>query len=679
MKVMSEGPAISGRGGIRFRSLVMALCAALLAIGVIVSGASFYVSAAFKDSGARSETLMSSMRDHMTADMLHDSMRGIVFRAMYAGVNNDPAMALDSLKEVDEYGSTFREMIAAQDQLDLPDSVRAAVAGVKAPLDAYIAAAQALVTKVTKGDIVGAKADLAPFDASFEKLEGEMSAVSDAIEAANGEQLADAMRTALLSDIANWGGLALILLLALGTMMVSQRLVTSKLMAMTEGFKRLSDGDLEVAVDRQQTISELGALAHVLDVFKDALRSRAALASDAEATAGENLKRVNAAAALNREISEAVSAALAGDFSRRVSQQFADPDLATLATSVNSLIATVDETIAKTGEVLSALANADLTKRMRGDYAGSLQRLKDDTNAVGDKLTEVVMNLRGTSRSLKTATGEILSGANDLSERTTRQAATIEETSATMEQLAATVVENAKRAEEASTNAAQVSKTAEEGGQVMRDATAAMERITRSSGKISNIIGLIDDIAFQTNLLALNASVEAARAGDAGKGFAVVAVEVRRLAQSAASASSEVKALIEQSGHEVAGGSKLVASAASKLDAMLDGARTNFQLLQNIASESRAQASSIEEVNVAVRPMDEMTQHNAALVEETNAAIEQTEAQANELDRVVAIFTVEERAAPVTGRAPAVARVKSAARTYLSDGNAAISADWNEF
>jgi methyl-accepting chemotaxis protein len=260
-----------------------------------------------------------------------------------------------------------------------------------------------------------------------------------------------------------------------------------------------------------------------------------------------------------------------------------------------------------------------------------------------------------------------------------------------MEQLATTVMQNSERAGDASKNAGDVMRAAEEGGAVMHQATKAMERITTSSGKISNIIGLIDDIAFQTNLLALNASVEAARAGDAGKGFAVVAVEVRRLAQSAASASSEVKALIEQSGTEVGTGSKLVADAAVKLEAMLAGARKNNELLEGIATESRQQASAIDEVNVAVRQMDEMTQHNAALVEETNAAIEQTEAQAVELDRIVDIFAVGEEAraaTPAPAALPAARKgplkvvaekVAKAARSYLTEGNAAIDREWAEF
>ena len=342
-----------------------------------------------------------------------------------------------------------------------------------------------------------------------------------------------------------------------------------------------------------------------------------------------------------------------------------------------------------TGEVLQRLARGDLTTHITAELDGGFAQIKDDTNAVVDRLAEIVGQLRATSSSLKTATGEILSGANDLAERTTKQAAAIEQTSAAMEQLATTVVDNAKRAELASGKAQSVSAAAEKGGKVMVEANDAMERITASSSKISNIIGLIDDIAFQTNLLALNASVEAARAGDAGKGFAVVAVEVRRLAQSAASASSEVKVLIEQSATEVKAGSKLVSEAAVQLSAMLDGVRENADLINGIASASHEQSNSISEVTTAIRQMDEMTQHNAALVEETNAAIEQTEGQANELDRIVEVFIVE-NAGRRPGRSEAAvsqqggikalqAKAKSAAKTYLSGGGAAVKQDWNEF
>jgi methyl-accepting chemotaxis protein len=383
---------------------------------------------------------------------------------------------------------------------------------------------------------------------------------------------------------------------------------------------------------------------------------------------------------LNQQISQVVGKAKQGDFSARVDMTPVNPELADLASSINELMASVGRGVEETAHVLAALSNTDLTQRMRGEFSGAFAQLQHDTNAVAERLTEIVGQLQTTSRSLKTATGEILVGANDLSERTTKQAATIEETSAAIEQLANTVQQNSRRAEEAASNTGKVTRDAEEGGEVMNQTTQAMTRITQSSSKISNIIGMIDDIAFQTNLLALNASVEAARAGEAGKGFAVVAIEVRRLAQSAAEASSEVKALIEQSATEVKTGSGLVESAAAKLETMLEAVRKNAGLMKSIASESREQSAAIDEVNVAVKLMDEMTQHNAALVEETNAAIEQTEAQASELDSIVEVFNVtgrDERPAARPVRQPAPAR--KPARNYLSNGNAALDSDWQEF
>jgi methyl-accepting chemotaxis protein len=487
------------------------------------------------------------------------------------------------------------------------------------------------------------------------------------------------------------GGLALLIIG--GIALLVSRLITRPIPRLSQAMAAIAGGELGTAVPYTGFRNEIGAMARNVEVFRQN-SARVVELTDAEVAADANRSRERAAMmqSLERSFGDVVGAAGRGDFSRRVEADFADAELNSIATSINSLVTTVDAGLAETTRVLAALAETDLTHRVEGSYEGAFAQLQNDTNRVADKLADIVGQLRHTSRSLKTATGEILSGANDLSERTTKQAATIEETSATMEQLASTVLQNAERARDASEAAGLVSRTAEEGGQVMTEATEAMERITASSGKISNIIGLIDDIAFQTNLLALNASVEAARAGEAGKGFAVVAVEVRRLAQSAAEASRDVKVLVEQSAGEVKTGSKLVADAATRLGAMQVAARSSNELMEGIARESRVQAAAIEEVTSAVRQLDEMTQHNAALVEETNAAIEQTEAQARELDHVVEIFTTDDAEPAPQAATPALTRpfqrqgikglqekVKSAAKSYLSRGNAAVDKDWSSF
>ncbi|MCW5719645.1 MAG: hypothetical protein KIS86_00735 [Devosia sp.] len=336
--------------------------------------------------------------------------------------------------------------------------------------------------------------------------------------------------------------------------------------------------------------------------------------------------------------------------------------------------ARIQQAVAATGAVLKDVARGDLTSRVTEALDPEFEQIKDDTNAVAEKLAAIVEQLQQTSRSLKTATGEILSGANDLADRTTRQAAAIEQTTASIEHLSSAVVENASRAATARDTSQKLAGNATEGGRVMDEANQAMSAIEVSSGKISNIIGLIDDIAFQTNLLALNASVEAARAGEAGKGFAVVAVEVRRLAQSAANASSEVKQLIEASAQEVRHGTRLVARAAETLQDIQAGAEESAGLIDTIARANGEQSASLAEVTAAVRQMDEMTQHNAALVEETNAAIEQTEAQASELDRIVEVFRIDGAFAEQTrtGRT-------ASAPMLRTTGNAALASDWEVF
>ena len=475
-----------------------------------------------------------------------------------------------------------------------------------------------------------------------------------------------------------------VVLVVAGFGYVAALLITRPIPRLVATMRELVAGNYETAVPYTGRGSEIGKMADAVEIFRENGLKIAQMT--AEETASSEKRRTERALmmrTLRQEIGDVVDAAVAGDFDKRVTAEFPDPELASLATGINALVESVSRGLGETTTVLAAVAEADLTRRVNGHYQGAFAQLRDSTNSLVHRLNEIVSDVQLSSRGLKTATEEILQGADDLSERTTKQAATIEETSAAIEHLSGTVSSNALQAKQASDNAREAARTAELGGQAMGTATEAMEKILASSNAISGIIGVIDDIAFQTNLLALNASVEAARAGEAGKGFAVVAIEVRRLAQSAAEASRDVKQLIEQSAEQIRIGGRLVSEAANTLESMRLAAHANNELMDNLARQSAQQAGAIEEVTSAIRQMDEMTQHNAALVEQTNAAIAQTETQARKLDSVIDTFRVGEAqpvstasAAPPVGSRP---RRSPSAIIYAVDRTAAVTKDRSAF
>ncbi|HFL6958048.1 TPA: methyl-accepting chemotaxis protein, partial [Stenotrophomonas maltophilia] len=258
-------------------------------------------------------------------------------------------------------------------------------------------------------------------------------------------------------------------------------------------------------------------------------------------TVKANLGRINA------EIKQLASAAAAGDFSRRGDAQRFDHDFRLMLENLNAMMAVSDDNLGKLSQLLSAIAEGDLTARMHGDYQGVFARMRDDANTTVAQLTQIVGQIQASASSITLAAGEIASGNSDLSRRTEQQAANLEETAASMEELTSTVRQNAEHARQANQLAIGAQSVASQGGSVVGQVVSTMSAIEASSRKIAEIISVIDGIAFQTNILALNAAVEAARAGEQGRGFAVVASEVRTLAQRSAAAAKEIKGLIDDS------------------------------------------------------------------------------------------------------------------------------------
>ncbi|MDC9725005.1 MAG: methyl-accepting chemotaxis protein [Gammaproteobacteria bacterium] len=346
-------------------------------------------------------------------------------------------------------------------------------------------------------------------------------------------------------------------------------------------------------------------------------------------------------------IQSLIQAAQAGELEQRIDAESFDGFMQDVAGGVNTLM---DAVLAPTQEVISvsqSLSEGDLTQTMLGDYQGMFATLAEALNESVNKMATTVTDINESATSIGTAASEISEGNIDLSQRTEQQASSLEETASSMEELTSTVRENSDNARQANQLASSSREQAEKGGSVIKEAIDAMTAISASSKKVTDIIGVIDEIAFQTNLLALNAAVEAARAGEQGRGFAVVASEVRNLAQRSASAAKEIKELINDSGEKVKEGSMLVDESGRTLEETVASSKKVGDIISEIAAAGAEQTQGIEQVNKAVTQMDEMTQQNAALVEEAAAASESLDEQAKSMQRMMAFFDVGEEAAPV--------------------------------
>ncbi|MBX5220578.1 MULTISPECIES: methyl-accepting chemotaxis protein [unclassified Rhizobium] len=516
--------------------------------------------------------------------------------------------------------------------LALVPSRKAAIDEIEAGIDEIEALANKIIEQSRAGDSTGALANVALINAKLDALTPKMIANNDAMMALlnDGGGALSASVNGRITFCFVLIGIAV--LTAIGfAVAVAQKGIAGPMTNLSLRMTRLAEGDTNSDISGLDRRDEVGHMAKAVSIFRDNAIER---------------RQIQARAEADRSVSD-------GERREREAQKAREA-------------AELERAVAALGDGLRRLAAGDLASDIGEPFVAHLDALRQDFNHSIEKLNETMQAVGANARAIGAGANEIRSSADELSRRTEQQSASVEETAAALEEITTTVRDAAKRAEEASQLVTRTRLGAERSGEIVRKAVSAMHEIEKSSGEISNIIGVIDDIAFQTNLLALNAGVEAARAGEAGKGFAVVAQEVRELAQRSANAAKEIKSLITNSGMHVQTGVTLVGETGKALDVIVTEVQEINQHVHAIAEASREQSIGLQEINTAVNTMDQGTQQNAAMVEQSTAASHSLASEASALNMLLGQFRLTgtgafAAAAPMTSSRPPTAAPHSAA------------------
>lgn len=650
---------------INFKSIstrASALCVlALLALSV-AGLTSYWIGSRLLSNLDDLRIMSTALRNHTLIDMYHDMVRGAVYMALSA---DELHIARDTAaKDLEDAADAIKKAQASNRQLDLPHDVQVMLDGLEQPLSHYIATAQRAIS-TTFADRAHSASDVAEFQEQFRVLEELLGKTGDDLEARIVDLNQNANRFASTVSLVFCALLVVVFACVAGLSAYVVFFMLGSLRRLEVSMADLLQGKLDIDLKAQSRNDEIGDMTRAVAAFRDSAIERSRL----ETEAAENQRKTEAA----REQAE----------EERRKRAEAD---AAVARRQGDFLASL-------GDGLGRMAKGDLTIRLSNNETGAFSKISSDFNSMADQVQFIAARIGDAATAVQGAAQEIGTGVSDLSARTEQQASSLEETSASIEELSATVRQNAGNAQAANQLAIAARQVAVGGGDIAGRAVGAMDRIEQSSRQVSEIVGLIQDIAFQTNILALNAAVEAARAGEAGRGFAVVANEVRALAQRSSQASKDIKDLISNTDASVREGVGLVKQAGSSLTEIVTSVKKVADIVSEIAIASQEQSSGIEQVSKAIGNMDEMTQRNAALVEETNAALQSALTQVDELREAVGFFkTGGEAHVPTVSRAPAANPVhdrlnslaqrmsaRKVAHGGLAHGGAAAAADWKEF